>query len=99
MRGVDPLNTGIYRGSTQSGIESFAQRVSFSITANPVTSIALFSVIGMDAEPEIEIYDVTGKLMARTSGCWTPAEDCSNGVYFARLTRAEVQPVKFVLVR
>ncbi len=99
MRGVDPHNTGIYRGSAQSGMESNAQPVSFSITANPVTSIALFSVIGMDAEPEIEIYDVTGKLMARTSGCWTPAEDCSNGVYFARLSRADVQPVKFVLVR
>lgn len=99
MRGVDPRNTGVYRGSSQSGVGEQSPEVSFTVSRNPVTGTAVFRVTGNTAQPHIEIFDVTGRRRATVSSSWTPSADCGNGVYFARLADIEAEPVKFLLVR
>ncbi len=100
MRGVDAMNTGVYRGSGGTGIgEATAPAVAFSVEQNPVTSSAVFRVTGLESSARIEIFDVTGRLVDTVSDVWSPGEDCSSGVYFARLAGSQLRPVKFVLIR
>lgn len=99
MRGVDARNTGIYRGVQQQGLDENVQPVALGISQNPVTGSAVFSLSDGIFSPGVMIFDITGKLVADVSSCWTPGAEIQNGVYFARLEGMDVQPVKFLLAR
>jgi hypothetical protein len=99
MRGVDARNTGIYRGTQQSGLEESTEPASLRINSNPVTGSAVFSVSDGVSSPVVKVFDITGKLVTEITSCWTPGADIQNGVYFARLEGMNVPPVKFLLAR
>ncbi len=99
MRGIDPGNTGIYRGTIQSGILESAEPPVLRIQSNPVQSSAVFTVSGGFSPVPVDIFDITGKLIERVSGVWNPGANAVNGVYFARLQGNDSPPVKFLLVR
>ena len=99
MRGVDPNNSGIYRGGATSGIEISPEQISLRITSNPVTETAVFTVTGMESPVGIEIFDLSGRLAAGVSSSWTPLPGTANGIYIARIIGENASPVRFVLAR
>jgi len=99
MRGVDPANTGIYRGAGQSGTGESPVPVSLSIAQNPVSSAAVFTVTGVQNAGQIQIFDTAGRLAASVYSVWNPSADQPGGVYLARLSGSSLPAVKFVLVR
>lgn len=99
MRGVDPANTGIYRGASQSGATEPPVPVSLSIAQNPVSSSVVFTVTGVQNAGQIQIFDTAGRLAASVSSVWNPSADQPGGVYLARLSGSSLPALKFVLVR
>ncbi len=103
MRGVDARNTNVYRGATAAGIEEQPQPVSLSISSNPVRNNVVFAVTGA-SNGCVSIYDISGKRITELNGNsdlinWTPEQNLSNGVYFARLSGEPGNSLKFMLIR
>lgn len=99
MRGVDPRNTGIYRGAIQSGIEDAPNSGTPGLLQNPVTGSAFFTTAQEVSAGEVEIFDIGGRLVARVDHVWHPGSSHGNGVYFARFRGTGSPALKFVLAR
>ncbi len=103
MCGIDPANTGVFRGSQASGVEETPQQVYLSILSNPVRVTAQFEVTG-SATSSLVIFDITGRQLAELSGVngqfnWALPETVEDGVYFARLSGERGNTLKFMIIR
>jgi len=107
MRGVDPRNTGIFRGAGGStGVDPQApMAVSLSVLANPSPGATEF-LVPLETRGTLSVFDASGRLVSRipagTGGIvtWNPGAGDRNGVYFARLfCDSGAATVKFVLLR
>ena len=92
MRGVDARNTGIFTGSSSTGIEPANPVLqSFTPVANPARGAVEFLLPELSSAT-MDIYDLSGHRMAcmDASGLsrlqWHPGRDVPAGVYMARLS-------------
>jgi len=94
MRGVDARNTGVFRGSGSTGIESAdTPGLRFAPASNPARGFAEFLLPDLSSAT-LDIFDLSGHRVASLNAAgmesirWHPEETIPAGVYLARLAAA-----------
>jgi len=95
MRGIDARNTGVFRGSSSTGIGSIdTSGLRFAPACNPARGSVEF-LLPEQSSATLDIFDLSGHRVASLNAagmesiCWSPGATTPAGAYIAQLTGAD----------